>query len=86
MSKPIKLLKEFQEFKFLNYYKENHAKSYIYRCLALHHIQSGNSYDQVSELICYSRKTIMQWVRRCKKGGLDSLLSITASRGRKAKV
>ena len=86
MIKPVKLSQEFQEFKFLTYYKENRAKLYIYRCLALHHIQSGNSYDQVSELILYSRKTIMQWVRRFEEGGLDSLLSIKAGRGRKARV
>lgn len=86
MSKPIKLSKELQEFGFLEYYKDNRSKPYIYRCLALHHIQSGNSYDQVSEFICYSRKTIIQWVKNFEEGGVDRLLSIKAGRGRKARV
>jgi len=86
MSKPVQLSQKFQEFKFLTYYKENRAKSYVYRCLALHHMQSGKSYDQVSELMCYSRKTIMQWVKRFEKGGIEHLLSIKAGRGRKAGV
>ena len=86
MSKAIKLSNKFQEFKFLNYYKENRAKAYIYRCLALHYIQSGHTYDQVSDLICYSRKTIMQWVRKFEKGGLDYLLSTKPGRGRRARI
>lgn len=86
MSKPIKLSNKFQEFQFLSYYKENRAKAYIYRCLALHHIQSGKSYDQVSDVICYSRKTIMQWVQNFEEGGIERLLSIKAGRGRKARV
>lgn len=86
MSKPINLSKEFQEFGFLDYYKENRCKPYIYRCLALHHIQKGNSYDQVSEFLCYSRKTIMQWVRKFEEGGVDLLLSTKVGRGRKARV
>lgn len=86
MSKQIKLSKEFQEFNFLDYYKEHRSKPYIYRCLALHYIQSGNSYDQVSELIYYSRKIIMQWVRKFEEGGLDYLLSTKPGRGRKARV
>lgn len=86
MSKPIKLSEKFQGFKFLDYYKDHRSKPYISRCLALHYIQGGNSYDQVSALICYSRQTIMQWVRKFEEGGLESLLSTKPGRGRKARL
>ena len=40
----------------------------------------------MSELICYSRKTIIQWVKNFEEGGIERLLSIKAGRGRKARV
>ena len=86
MSKPIKLSKTFQEFEFLDYYKKHRSKPYIYRCLALHYIQNGKSYDKVSELCCYSRKSIMQWVRKFEEEGIDFLLSTKPGRGRTARV
>lgn len=86
MSKAIKLSKRFQEFKFLAYYKKHRSKPYIYRCLALHYIQSGNSYDKVSEMFCYSRKSVMEWVGKFEDGGVEYLLSTPLGRGRKARV
>lgn len=82
MEKPIQLSKEFNEFEFLRYYKINRSKQYIYRCLACHYIQSGKTYDEVAEMLCYSRNSIMKWVNKFQVGGIKSLLVMTAGRGR----
>jgi transposase len=86
MSRAIKLSKEFEEFDFLTLYKVNRGEKYIYRCLACHYIQSGKNYDETSQIIKYSRNSIMLWVKQFCEGGIKSLLGIKAGRGRKAKL
>lgn len=86
MSRTIKLSKKFVEFGFLDYYKTHRSKSYIYRCLAFHYIQMGRTYDEVAEILFYSRNSIMEWVKRFEKEGVEALLSTKPGRGRIAMV
>jgi transposase len=76
----------FKEYGFLNYYKQNRSKKYIYRCLGCYYIQQGKSYDEVSILMQYNRNSIIEWVKNFKSGGIEGLLSIKSGRGRKAKI
>lgn len=86
MSRAIEISKKFREFEFLNYYKTHRSKSYIYRCLACHYIQTGCTYDEVAEMLFYSRRSIMEWVKKFEQGGVDLLLSTKPGRGRIAMV
>jgi len=86
MPKPIFLSEDFKEFNFLTFYRCNKSKKYIYRCLACYHIQQGKTYDYVSSLLHFNRNSIIDWVRRFNKSGIEGLLSIKKGRGRKTKL
>ena len=69
MSRSVKVSEKFKEFEFLNYYKIHRSKPYVYRCLACYYIQIGRTYDEVAELLHYSRNSIMKWVEKFEQEG-----------------
>lgn len=82
----IQLTEEFKKFDFLEYYKSNRSRKYIYRCLACHYIKLGKTYEEVSELMQYNRNSIISWVSKFNNGGIKELVSIAKGRGRKAYI
>lgn len=86
MSRSLTVSKKFKEFEFLDYYKIHRSKPYIYRCLACHYIQMGRTYDEVAEMLNYSRNSIMKWVEKFEQKGIETLLGTKPGRGRAARI
>ena len=86
MSRSVKVSEKFKEFEFLNYYKIHRSKPYVYRCLACYYIQIGRTYDEVAELLHYSRNSIMKWVEKFEQEGIKALLETKTGRGRVARI
>ena len=46
----------------------------------------GRTYDEVAEMLHYSRNSIMKWVEKFEQEGIEALLGTKAGRGRVARI
>lgn len=71
---------------FLSLYRcELNARGKI-RLLSLYHLQQGKTIQEVSEILCVTRKTIYSWLSWYQGSGINRLLSKPEGRGRKRKA
>ena len=64
------------------YRRETNAQGKI-RLLALHHLQSGKSIKEVSDIVCTTRKTVHSWLTWYQNNGVNRLVERVKGRGRK---
>ena len=71
---------------FLSLYRcEPNARGKI-RLLALHHLQQGKQLQEVSKILCVTRKTIYSWLSWYQDTGTSRLLAKPKGRGRKKRI
>lgn len=71
---------------FLSLYRrESNARGKM-RLLALHHLQQGHQIQEVSKILCVTRKTIYSWLSWYQDSGTPRLLSKVKGRGCKKLV
>ena len=71
---------------FLSLYRcEQNPRGKI-RLLALHHLQQGLQIQEVSNILCVTRKTIYSWLSWYQHSGIDRLSSKVKGRGSKKLV
>ena len=71
---------------FLSLYRcEPNGRGKI-RLLALYHLQQGKQLNEVSKILCVTRKTLYSWLSWYQDSGISRLLSKPKNRGRKKKV
>ena len=82
----IALLPDLSGQDFISLYRcEPNARGKI-RLLALHHLQQGKQIQEVSKILCVTRKTIYRWISWYQNSGIDRLLSKVKGRGCKKLV
>ena len=82
----IATLPDLSGLDFLGLYRcELNARGKI-RLLALHHLQQGKTIQEVSIILCVTRKTIYSWLSWYQGSGINRLLSKPEGRGRKRKT
>ena len=67
------------------YRREQNARGKL-RLLALHHLGEGKEIQEVSKILCVTRKTIYGWLSWYEEGGTGRLLSKVKGRGCKKRV
>lgn len=73
MGRPLILPKGFDKHDFLSLMKkETYGRNRI-RLLAMHHIQSGKSLKETSELVKSHRGTVQSWLQRFREFGFEGI-------------
>ena len=86
MSRSPSLPEGFFEIDFKHPYRTSGSPRGRMRCLAMLHLQSGKTVEQVADIVQQSRPTIHTWIRWIKEGGLARLVDDVQGRGRKPKL
>ena len=73
MGRTLLLPDNFKEHDFLKIMKKmKHARNRL-RLLAMHHIQSGKTLKEVSEIVQHNWVTVQKWLKKFKEEGFEGL-------------
>jgi transposase len=64
---------QFYEEDFLKAAKEETDVRVYKRLLGLHHFQQGKSYEEISQMLCVHWRSVNEWIKRYRDGGLKGL-------------